>query len=329
MLKLKLSIVFVFSALLFSCVGEDDNVVTLVLLPDTQMYSERYPDIFHAQTAWIAKRADSIDFVLHQGDITNQNTAEQWEVASAAMQRMDGAVPYTFCMGNHDIGTQGSADIRNTDLFNEWFPYSQYSHRPEFGGAMESGKMDNTWWRFRAGAIDWLVLSLEFGPRNRVLDWAAGIIEAHPDHKIIINTHAYMYSDDTRMSTQREHQWLPQNYGLGSGTGDEAVNDGEAIWEKLVSQYPNVLLVFSGHVLNDGVGTLASEGKNGNPVYQMLANYQSGVEGSEYGGGGFLRIVEINPTQGELSVKTYSPYLNRYKTTADQQFTIQLPHPFD
>lgn len=328
MRKTKTLIGFALCLLLLSCTNEEETI-TLVLLPDTQMYSERYPDIFHAQTAWIAKNADSISFVLHQGDITNHNTAEQWNVAASAMQRMDGRVPYAFCIGNHDIGTNGSADIRNTDLFNEWFPYSQYQDKPGFGGAMESGKMDNTWSVFHAAGLDWLVLSLEFGPRNRVLDWAGKVIEAHPEHQVIINTHAYMYSDDTRMSAAREHHWLPQHYGLGKATGDDAVNDGEAIWEKLVSQYPKVRFVFSGHVLNDGVGTLTSEGKHGNAVYQMLANYQTGVEGSEFGGSGFLRILKIDLKRQLLSVKTYSPYLNSYKTAEDQQFTIPLQHPFD
>jgi len=84
-------------------------------------------------------------------------------------------------------------------------------------------------------------------------------------------------------------KWLPQNYGVGKDVGEDAVNNGEQIWEKLISNYPNILFVFSGHVLNDGVGTFVSEGKYGNKVYQMLANYQGGVEGTEKGGNGFLR----------------------------------------
>ena len=326
MLKLRLYYLIILCLSLFSCIGNDDDTVTLVLLPDTQIYSERYPDIFHAQTAWIAKKADSIDFVLHQGDITNHNTSEEWEVAAAAMHRLDGVVPYAFTIGNHDMGTNGSADKRNTDLFNQWFPYQEYNNRPEFGGAMESGKMDNTWWTFNAGGTDWLVVSLEFGPRDNVLDWAGGIIKAHPEHKVIINTHAYMYADDTRMGAKPEHKWLPKSYGLAN---NDTVNDGETIWEKLASQYPNVFLVFSGHVLGDGTGTLTSKGNHGNLVYQFLANYQSGVDDSAYGGSGFLRIVKINLSKAEISVKTFSPYLDSYNTAQDQDFTIQLQHPSD
>jgi len=320
-----LNIKFFFIALfcLLGMSAPQDGTVTLVLLPDTQMYSEQYPEIFRAQTQWIARHADSITFVLHQGDITNRNTEEQWEVAAGAMRLLDGKVPYTVCMGNHDIGTNGSTDTRNTDNFNAWFPYERYRKLPAFGGAFEEGKMDNTWYTFTGGGLKWLVLSLEFGPRNKVLDWAAGIIAAHPKHKVIINTHAYMYSDETRMSPDRGHHWLPQSYGVGKDTGGDAVNNGEEMWDKLVSRYPNILFVFSGHVLNDGVGTLVSKGVHGNSVYQMLANYQSGVEGSENGGNGFLRIIEIHPKKHTISVKTYSPYLDSYNRDTHQEFTFE------
>jgi hypothetical protein len=170
------------------------------------------------------------------------------------------------------------------------------------------------------GGFDWLILCLEFGPRNKILEWAGEVIQNHPNHKVIINTHAYMYSDDSRMDHETGDAWVPQDYGVGKGTGEDAVNDGEMMWKKLTSQHPNVLLTFNGHVLHDGTGKLVSEGVHGNKVYQMLANYQGGVEGSEKGGNGFLRIVTIDTEGKKISVKTYSPYIDQYKTEPDQQF---------
>ncbi len=45
---------------------------TVAVLPDTQNYSERYPQTFKDQAIWIAenKQARSIAFVLHLGDVT-------------------------------------------------------------------------------------------------------------------------------------------------------------------------------------------------------------------------------------------------------------------
>ena len=127
-------------------------------------------------------------------------------------------------------------------------------------------------------------------------------MKKHPHHKVIINTHAYMYSDDTRMG--EGDRWLPQKYGLGKDTGENAVNNGEQMWDKLVSKYPNILFVFSGHVLNGGVGTLVSTGEQGNKVYQMLANFQDGVKGTNRGQTGFLRIVDIDVKKKQVKVTT-------------------------
>lgn len=312
---------FIVSVLLSSCVVK--KPFNLMLLPDTQTYSALYPEVFRAQTEWIAKNADSITFVLHQGDITDNNTEKQWENAIAALYLMDGKVPYTFVPGNHDTGDPGkNANNRELIFFNQYLPYEKYSKMDGFGGVFEPGKMENTWHTFKAGGYKWLILSLEFGPRNKVLKWAGEVIQSHPHHKVIINTHAYMYSDDTRISISRQHAWVPQGYGVGELTGDDAANDGEMVWEKLVSQYPNILLVFSGHVLHSGAARLESEGKHGNKVYQMLANYQRGVEGSEKGGNGFLRIVTVDPKQGKISVRSYSPYIDQYKTDPDHQFSF-------
>jgi hypothetical protein len=117
--------------------------------------------------------------------------------------------------------------------------------------------------------------------------------------------------------------WLPQSYGTGKETGDNAVNNGEQMWEKLISKYRNILLVVSGHVLHSGTGTLVSRGTNGNKVYQMLANYQWGVEDAKEGKTGNMRILTIDTRKGIIDVKTYSPYTNEYDTGSDQQFRFE------
>ncbi len=315
--KIRLAVLFFLTGMfLTSCAPK---AFQIVCMPDTQTYSRLYPEIYDAQTKWAADNADKIAFVLQQGDITDDNVEAQWQVASNAMSRMDGKVAYTFVPGNHDLGR--NSNVRNSDLFNKYFPYDKYSKMPGFGGAFEDGKMDNTWHIFKAGGYNWLILSLEFGPRNSVLKWAEDVIKNHPRHKVIINTHAYMYSDNTRMGPGDD--WLPQGYGLGKAKGDSAVNNGEEIWDKLVSKYSNIMFVFSGHVLHSGTGKLVSDGINGNKVYQMLANYQDGVKGTVKGGNGFLRILSIDTKAKVVSVKTFSPYINQFKTDGDNQFVFE------
>jgi len=307
----------------FSFSRQSEQAFVLILLPDTQTYTSAYPEILQSQADWIAKNSENIAFVLQQGDITDNNNDKEWQVAAEAFRKLDGRVPYTVAPGNHDTGENGKAMTRTTGLFNKYFPYEKYSANPTFGGTFIPGTMDNTWHTFKAGGIDWLIFSLEFGPRTSVLSWASEVIESHPDHKVIINTHAYLYSDDTRMDSTRGHMWLPQEYGLGKNADPGAVNSGEQMWDKLVKNHPNIMFVFSGHVLNDGTGLLVSEGTHGNKVYQMMANYQGGVEGSVKGGNGFLRIITIDPGNASINVKTYSPYTDQFNEDPDQQFVIE------
>ncbi|UOE53357.1 metallophosphoesterase [Cytobacillus oceanisediminis] len=288
----------------------------IAVLPDTQNLASNHPEIFRAQTQWIADNSEekNIKFVVHEGDITNNNNTPQWEVAYDAMRTLDGVVPYTVLPGNHDMGTGGSANTRDTTLFNTYFPVSDFSGTETFGGVYpeEPDKYDNNYHTFNAGGTDWLVLSLEFGPRDPVLDWANEVVSSHPNHRVIVVTHSYMFSDETRHNTG--HAWNAHNYGVASEAG--GVNDGEEMWQKFVKLHPNISMVLNGHVLNDGQGRRVSVGDYGNKVYQMLSNYQMQANG----GNGFIRLLEIDPEAGTIKATSYSPYLDEYKTDWQNEF---------
>lgn len=278
---------------------------TLVILPDTQNYSQSYPQIFNTQTIWIADNRDewNIVFMLLEGDITNNNTVPEWENANNSISILDGVVPYALAIGNHDTGNTGSN--RDTTLFNTYFPVSRYENLPTFGGVYEPDKMDNCYHLFRVGGYDWLILVLEFGPRDDVLTWANKVVADHPNHHVIILTHTYLYSDDTLHGSNPAHRWNPHGYALSSGPG--GANDGVEMWDKLVRRHKNICFVLNGHILNDGEGRLISIGDHGNTVYQILANYQ--MYGN--GGMGWLRIMEFNPGRRKVTVRTYSPYIDQ------------------
>ena len=57
------------------------EVFTVVSLPDTQNYSDQFPEVYMTQTRWIAEHKDSdrIEFVTHLGDIVdNGPDLRQW-----------------------------------------------------------------------------------------------------------------------------------------------------------------------------------------------------------------------------------------------------------
>ena len=127
-------------------------------------------------------------------------------------------------------------------------------------------------------------------------------------------THDYLYYDNTLHGSDPSHLYGPEYWNLLNAN---KVN----IWEKFVKLHPNIMFVFSGHVhsADNRVGRLVSQGDHGNKVYQFEANYQQMVEGGQ----GFLRLVQLNPTQGTIAVQTYSPYLNTYLTDDQNQFEYQ------
>jgi hypothetical protein len=298
---------------------------TIAVLPDTQVYAMSYPEFFKDQTRWIAANRDrrNIKYVLHLGDVTNNNVTNQWTAAFNAFQLLDGQVPYAITLGNHDYGPNGGCADRTT-FFHDYFPVSKYLFWPTFGGVKEPTRLDNNFHLFSAGGVDWLVLALEFGPRNSTVAWASSIIAQYPTRRVILITHAYMYYDETRYdwATKGSAQsWNPHAYPTASDP--DGTNDGEELWHKLVKLHPNVTFVLNGHVLNDGLGRLSSVGDHGNVVHQMLVNYQMQVLGGE----AYLRLLEFLPDGRTVQVKAYSPLLGTYKTDPQNQFILTLDPP--
>ncbi|MDE0737323.1 MAG: metallophosphoesterase, partial [Pirellulaceae bacterium] len=106
---------------------------TVVLLPDTQNYAEKYPDTYIAQTLWIRKqfKKDNIKFAIHLGDIVQTSTKKnEWENANRAMQILDGVVPYSMVPGNHDMVVKE----RNSTLYNQFFSPKRFQDRKWYGG---------------------------------------------------------------------------------------------------------------------------------------------------------------------------------------------------
>jgi len=95
-------------------------------------------------------------------------------------------------------------------------------------------------------------------------------------------------------------------------------NDGEQIWQKFVRKHENIFLVVSGHIGGDGMGKLTSKGDHGNPVHQLLANYQ----GRPRGGDGWLRILRFLPKENKISVRTYSTFHDKYDDDPQNQFEL-------
>ena len=298
--------------------AQASDTFTIVALPDTQIYSRQYPEIFRAQTQWIADNIakENIKLVVGLGDIVdNGSNLAQWQNANSAISLLDGRVPYMLAIGNHDYDNNVPSS-RSAVYYNTFYGVSHYAGQSWFRGNFPAGSSENYYGTFNFNGQNYLILILEFFPRNSVIDWASSVIQANHDKKVIIVTHAYEFDDNTRL--QKCYSDSAGSYGLTSD------NDGEEMWNKLAGKFTNVIMVLSGHIkVNDGVGRRADLGINGNLVNQVLADYQSYPEG----GGGSLRLLRITPSQNRIDVSTYSPYHNTWKTDSQNQFSLDLLKP--
>jgi hypothetical protein len=321
---------------------------TMVVLPDTQNYSKSFPQVFDRQCEWIAahQKKHNILFVAHEGDITNDNTPQEWENARRSMSLLNEAgVAYSLVPGNHDTGpdVHHRCHDRTTPL-NTYFTEKDFAASAA-SGLFEPGKLQNNWHHFDTPTGKFLLIGTEYGPRDVVIDWVRDIVQRNADRKAILLTHCYLYSNSTRYDFAqygRDQAWQPKT--SVPLTADGCVNDGEDIWKKVIAPSKNVMLTLNGHVLHNGTGHLVSAAADGHSVHQILANYQAavaiddgagGVAHSQrvrgtlypsraFGGGGFLRLMQFHPDGETVSVRSYSPWYDRWLTQPDQQFTFKL-----
>ena len=292
---------------------------TIVAIPDTQKYTLDpslmvYPQ---DQTDWIVanKGAMNIAFVTHEGDLVeNGDEVTQWQRIDAVMDTLDGVVPYSTLLGNHDYAVIGdrSSSIEN---YRTYFGRSRYQGYSWFGGAAPDDR--GYYQRFSAGGYGFLHISLEWGVpgstsnANTTMGWAQSVLNANPDTPTIITTHAYI--------------WDKPGYE-GHATDRRRANSGRDIFLELVKPNPQVFMVLNGHYHRaDGEWAQVSQNDAGLDVYEMLADYQH----YSNGGNGWMRLIEFVPGGGasgpdRIRVRTYSPTLNQYQADSRSQFSFDL-----
>ena len=281
---------------------------TVAVISDTQNYSEKYPDVFYAQTRWLAENArrERIVFASHVGDVVQNGgqRQEEWDVASAAMARLYGKLPCGVVAGNHDYD----------DLSDKTCPLNIY--RRNFGASYHkkvptllelSPDECSSIHMFNAGGIRMLSLHLEPDPRDGALAWAEAMLAKYPDIPVMVTTHIYISDvDDARDR---------KPYSRAGG------NSGEELFQKFIRKQPRIFLVLCGHWWTRGGETsLMSTNDYGGRVHELLSDFQ----GRPNRGDGWLRLLRFDLKGHQLHVQTFSPTLKRYETDLDSEFTLPL-----
>jgi hypothetical protein len=156
-----------------------------------------------------------------------------------------------------------------------------------------------------------MVVNLDWAPTDLALKWAEGVIAAHPDHKVIINTHCYLHLDAT--TCDEEDTSTKMTVGVQ--------NYGDDIWDELIYHHENIVMVLSGHQEANLVTMTQGKGKYGNTVSQFLIDPQA-VDTytikNEATPSGIVTVFYFKADGTTVDVRHYSPIRDQYYQSVNQ-----------
>lgn len=276
-----------------------DYAYSFAVVGDTQHVTESNPQNLAKIYQWLLANQESkkIQYVLGLGDITNSNTTTQWETAKGAISLLNGKLPYTLIRGNHD-------DSANMNKYLGTSAYYEQLAATGGSGVFEEGKFDNSYTTITAGGHKYLIMGLDFGAKDNVLEWANNVVGKHPDHKVIVLTHGYLTNTGERLNSGVTA--CPSSY-------DSTLNDANDMWDKYISLHENIFLVLSGHKAADDIVSVQHVGVNGNIVTEMLINPQSlDLKYKSIGGLGLVAMFYVSEDGNTISVRYYSTIHDKF-----------------
>lgn len=268
------------------CVNKARGEWTLVVIPDTQHYSQNRANAPMANMTkgfdWIVatKNNLNIKFVQGLGDITeNWDNKSEWDNASSAWYKLYGQVPFMPVQGNHDSAA----------ALNRYFPISSFSREFWWGG--DFGGVENNYGLMTIGKEQYLFLQVQAYDqysKNSLagLNWAKTILAANPTKKVILATH------DIWATT--------------------------TIKDNLLTKYDNIVLANAGH---DCVrqASYVTTGPRGGVSHNFVNDFQCDAQEVMY-----MRYYVFKPLEDKVDYYTYSPVLNQFITVSSSQGSFPL-----
>jgi hypothetical protein len=272
---------------------------TIAVLPDTQGYPARHPEIFYREIEWILTHCERqrIVFVSHVGDLVEDNALEQWPVAVRAMSKLDGVLPYGISPGNNDM----DAKKGDSSLFRIMFPARHFEGRPWYGGHFHDNAnsyqlLDLTlpedapegW---RGHTLQFVLLHLECNAPDDRLAWADRVLRKHARRQAIITAHMFL---GPIHKPQRPSGYFTDPKGVMQWVRCHSRNGNtpQQLWDKCFRRHPNVILILAGDQSRTQALHLTLTGDAGNPVHACMSDYRDG----------WFRLYRFLPDQGVIRV---------------------------
>ena len=314
------------------------DVAFVAAVGDVWQHQTKTIDAFHMSRGIdiepdpiLARNAKRVDEVL---SFELPKAVEGYRIISEA------GIPFGVAPGNHDydaawsvlgfppnrskkfselkrsVKDMGILHIGGLDNFRSVFGESSFffKNKPWYVASYRGGA--NSAQIFDGAGYQFLHIALEMQPDDSVLDWAESVMNSYPALPTILTTHDFLNLDGERRPNPLVDlvRVDPDNH-----------NSAEQVWEKLIMQNDQIFLVLCGH--HHGQGFRVDKNKFGNPVYQILSNYQSrGRMALQFGnskpkgiGDGWLRLMkfDLGTDNPKISIKTFSTFYNKYSSDID------------
>jgi hypothetical protein len=286
---------------------------SIIIIPDTQLYSDYLPSIFEEQIQWSCSCFDTINaaFLTHVGDVVQwDEKKEQWDSATFCMSCLDKlGIPHGIAPGNHDRTFRGDFVYSDTDIedaysnFNRAFSSEIGREANNVGGTYVNGSYTNHYetfeWTFLGDdtPTKFLMLHLQFDVNDDTAAWAARVLIKHSDRQAVIVSHGVLLDCEFGTMTYYVH--------------------------KLANEHCNVMMIVGGHWFEcGGENRACSINRCGHPFYAFTQDFQS----RDYGGDGWLRYVTISKkgNNKECCMFTYNPLIDAYESDQNSHFSFTL-----
>ena len=262
--------------------------VKILLMGDTQFILNTDPK--HGDPAMFLSTMNKINsdpvtkdaaFLIHMGDIIETGRGNDIPSSYAyARQGFDallaGGMPYVLNFGNND----------NVEEYNDAFGLDDYASWPSFVDNYDDHL--NAAHHFKAGGVDWLVISVKFNADGdaALTAWVEGLLRAHSEKKVIIVAH------DQYMSSNKVGE--------------------------MAKQYSNSVLFCAGH--NPSLINL-KQGKDGHKIgYIRTCWHHKDLDS-------YLCVLEMDTVSGRMDGRYYSPYWEDYGDDTNSIFYNHTKNP--
>lgn len=271
---------------------------SLVYIPDMENLTsnETYNATWKAMAQWIADNAETenIQHVIGGGDTTTDNSSDAYARAKEGYQLFMNNVSWSTMVGLNDYAE--GYDKRDASNYQATFgeavikaSAASDTYKGSYVDSEKKSTTENSYYRFSVNGVKWMILQLEYNPRNEVLTWADGIVKEYPLDNVILTTQGYLNGYGSKLS-------------MGTTT-----------WNAL-SVNQNIKMILCGYSTN-GTGAIVqatetySDGTGSVPVLMMNAQDLDAGADAYYTDRplGMISILRFSADGTKVAVQYYSP----------------------